>query len=88
MDARAVLGGERDGAQAVVGIVEEPPELAGGGDGDAEGAEELVVVEGGGAAAPDAGKERRGWQGQSRARHGIGGGGLLGTHGGGEWGLR
>ena len=93
MDAGAVLGGERHGAQAVVGIVEEPPEPARGGegggvDGDAEEAEELVVVEGGGAAAPDAGKERRVWRGRSRARDGIGGGGLLGAHGGGKRGLR
>ena len=68
MDARPLLGGKEDGAQQVVGVVEDLAQAPGGGerggvDLDPEEPEKLVVVQGGGSCARDAGEQRVVWGG-------------------------
>lgn len=67
VDAGAGAGGQEEGAQRVVGVVEELAQAPRGGEGrdvdvDADEAEQLVVVEGGGARALDAGELGLGWR--------------------------
>ena len=87
MHPGAVLGRQEEGAERVVGVVEELAQAPSGGerrdvDVDADEAEQLVVVEGGGTRALDTGEQRLGrWR--CGVRRGIGRGGLR-AHRGGE----
>ena len=77
MDPGAVLGGQEEGRERVVGVVEElaqPPRVGERRDidVDADEAEQLVVFEGGGSRAIDAGEQHRGWR-RCRDRSGIDG---------------
>ena len=90
MHPGAVLGGQEEGAQLVVRVVEKLAQATSGGkrrdvDVDADEAEQLVVVESGGTRALNAGEQQLdGWR--RRSRRGIGRG-CLGPHRGGERGI-